>query len=307
MGMFASGTSGKFLAAGVVASALLGTAMCMTTSAIAQETASENSQQTGMQDDDAHEGIHLSAVFTELSYSKYNENDDIPNRDKSNGMAIKVGGVVSNGSNDTFVTPYLTFAKSDSDGSNQFSDIETDSSMVGAGVSVTHFVTPSFRVLGGGQVGTGSQDVVFNGADTSETDIDSYAAYGGVDVDLYAYENFLFGVSDQIGVSHTDANFQPGNSIGKGASRAWSNGFSLNGNWFATNKTILGARLTYIRLFGVESMPGEDPLDRNYGQVSINARHMINDSVSIYGSVDHVVFNDLYDSTRTMVGLMTFF
>ncbi|MBP3125733.1 hypothetical protein [Thalassospira sp. ER-Se-21-Dark] len=285
-------------------------AMLMTgglvTPAVAQDaTEDENGQ--GETASDFAGGIHLAAVFAELSYSKFDEHSDIPNPDKSKTGGFKFGGVVATGSNDTFVVPYLTFAKTDGEGSNEFASIETDSSLAGAGIGVTHFVTPYFRVMGGGEFATGDQDVVFNGADTSKTDIDIYSAYGGVDFDLFAYDDFLFGASDQIGLSHMSANFQPGNSVGQGYSRAWSNGFSLNGTWFATEDTTLGAHLTYVRLFGLETLPGEEPLDRDYGQISISAQHSLTDSVSVYGNIDHVVFNDLYDSTKTVVGLMTFF
>ena len=71
--------------------------------------------------------------------------------------------------------------------------------------------------------------------------------------------------------------------------------------------TQLRASASWVGVIDADELIGEDPLDHNFGILSLGASQNLWGNVSLYGSVDKPVFDSSRDTISAKIGIMTVF
>lgn len=246
--------------------------------------------------------VALKSLFVEGTYVDVDEKN-VPNPDDAEARGVRVGAVIEMPDLRLFAIPTASFTKTETDGANAFATITSDTKLWGGGLTLVHAVAPALHLHVGGRIGDGNQDLLFNGAGKSETELRSYTGKVGASLTFYSSEVFTASLFDEVAYRYLHADFDPTNSIDEGSAHFWSNELAVKGRWRVAEGTELSLGGSWVSLFERSELVGEDERDPQFGIVSAGFTQDISHELALYGSIDRVVADSKRDVTAAKIGI----
>ncbi|MCD7059999.1 hypothetical protein [Pelagibacterium xiamenense] len=246
-------------------------------------------------------------AFAELSYSSVRQDDSVAHPANTGTGGVRLGLMVAVPDANAVVLPSLTVERSSGTGSNPFATTEATGTVLGGDLSAAIALTPHVRMYLGAGAAAGTQEVVFNDADTSLTDIRRISARAGFGVDIYKGDEATVAISNMLEFARLHADYAPQNSVDASQATSLANSLKITGTWDVTDATTLNASASFVHLFVAEPLAGENPLDENYGVISVGASHELSPQFSIYGNAGVVVGGIRQGSVTARLGIATYF
>lgn len=246
-------------------------------------------------------------AFAELNYGSVQQDDSVAYPASNDVVGATFGVLIALPDIRAVMIPSLLVERSSGEGANPFATTEATGAVVGGDVALAMAVAPDVRLHLGAGVGTGEQEVVFNGADVSVTDLMRYSARVGLSGDVYADDGFTLTLSNMLEWTRLNADYAPTNSVDRSSATVLANNLKLTGTWDVTEATSLNASATFVHLFIAEPLAGDNPFDENYGILSLGASHDLDDQLSVYGNAGVVVGGIRQGSVTAKLGIATYF
>lgn len=251
--------------------------------------------------------LGIVGVFSELRYGATDEGANIAFPDSSRSLTVKLGTISSFPEAGLVVIPSITLKGQSGTGANAFVPIDTSATIVGAGINAIYSPLRFLHLRAGGTIDIGWQEAVFNSADTSDTRLWNASVFGGVSVDVWRNQRAKLSISDQLAYSSSHADYAPTNSIDASDGHVLSNTLSVIGTYDLTDATRASVSAGLVSLLDSKVLAGEDPLDPNYGIVSLGLSHDVSEHLTIYGNASATVGNEAHQGFSGTLGVRKMF
>src|SRR5690606_38134815 len=167
-------------------------------------------------------------------------------------------------------------------------NLDTSGHLTGADISVLAPLSDTVDVSFGAGIGRGSRSRDF-GPVTSVTELTTYSLNAGITAELYNDETIRVTVGEWLGFYHLHADYDLFGPAAEATGRLLENRVSLAASYALSDAAPLDADVSLVHLLVAETLPGEDPLDRTYGMLSLGASHDMGDAATLYGRIGTVV------------------